>query len=373
MLKPLQIRSERRKLTSSQIPTVVGNAADENRLYVRDALTGTQFLTNTGATISVVPAAQGCEATGNFAYATNGTPIQLFGKKVLDLDLGLRRKFQWSFFVAGVTKPILGADFLRYYGILVDLQARWLVDREIGLTSEGKVAQYALHGIFMITPGIPALITVLLKQFEQITIDSNPRAASLHQIRHHIITHGPPIVGKARRVPPGKYKMALREFQFMMDKSICRPSSSPWASPLHLVSKKNGTWRSCGDYRTLNSIAVPDSYPIPNIQDFAYKLHDKKIFSTLDLVRAYFQVPVNEEDIPKTAVITPFGLFSFTVMTFRMCNATQLFQRFMDSIFRDLDFRYVYIDDLLIASRTLLRSNKKRRKRQQFNSNSSFN
>ncbi|CAL1680862.1 unnamed protein product [Lasius platythorax] len=136
----------------------------------------------------------------------------------------------------------------------------------------------------------------------------------------------------------------------MLQQGLCRPSKSSWASPLHLVAKKNGDWRPCGDYRKLNDITEPDRYPIPFLQDCVQFLHSAIIFSTIDLVRAYQQIPV-KEDIPKTAIITPFGLFEFPVMTFGLRNAAQTFQRFIDEVVRGLDCCYAYLDDIIVASR----------------------
>jgi hypothetical protein len=118
-----------------------------------------------------------------------------------------------------------------------------------------------------------------------------------------------------------------------------------------MVQKKCGGWRPCGDYRCLNAATVEDKYPLPNMGDLSSRLDGCVIFSKLDLQKGYYQVPVAAADVPKTAVITPFGLFEFVRMPFGLKNAGMTFQRLMERVFFDLPYSFVYLDDLLVASR----------------------
>ena len=105
-------------------------------------------------------------------------------------------------------------------------------------------------------------------------------------------------------------------FKDMEEQGIVRKSKSPWASPLHMVKKQNGTSQSCGDYLQLNNITTPDKYPVPHISDFTANLHGCMVFSKLDLVQGYHQIPVSKESIQKTVIITPYGLYEIAVTPF---------------------------------------------------------
>ena len=167
-----------------------------------------------------------------------------------------------------------------------------------------------------------------------------------------------------RRQPPQRMPFAVRQevatqLKKMQQCGVVQPSSSPWASPVVMVRKKDGTHRFCVDYRDLNTITKADTYPLPRIDDLLDQLGKSHYFTTLDLASGYWQIRVHPESQEKTAFVTPQGLFEFHVMPFGLTNAPAVFQRLMQRVLMGLnppggkDFVTVYIDDVLVFSQSL--------------------
>lgn len=276
-------------------------------------------------------------------FAANSTQIHTYGTITLKVDLNLKHISSWSFIIADIPSAIIEADFLAHYNLLIDLKNQQLVDTTTSRTTKGEILRTIHHNISTIDPKTPYsdLYIEITKPYRQINLVKS-------NFNHRIITNGLPISERPRKLTEEKAKAAKAKIELLVQTGACRPSSSQWASPIHLVKKNDTDWRLCRDYRKLNAVTVPDNYPPLLIQNLFQLLHGKKVFSTFDLERTYHQVPMHEEDIGKTAIT--WGLYEYVVMPFGLKNATQTFQRYIDSIFRCLDFVFIYIDDILVMS-----------------------
>jgi hypothetical protein len=175
-------------------------------------------------------------------------------------------------------------------------------------------------------------------------------------VKHEINVDGHlPIRQAAWRTPMHRIDIVENAVKEMQEAGVIQPSESPWASPIVLVKKKDGSNRFCIDFRKLNDVTVKDAYPLPRIEDNLDVLEGSKFFSTLDLASGYWQVKVKEEDKCKTAFITRNGLWEFNVMPFGLCNAPATFQRLMEKILSGLQWKTLalYLDDVIVFATTL--------------------
>ena len=162
-----------------------------------------------------------------------------------------------------------------------------------------------------------------------------------------------PIAKRPYKMPPHELLELKEEIDKSLRKGFIRPSCSPWGAPSLFVKKKDGTNRLVQDYRPINQATIQNKYPLPRINDLYDQLAGSSVFSKLDLRLGYHQIRVREEDIPKTAFVTRYGSYEYTVMSFGLTNAPATFSRLMNYIFMDyLDkFVVVYLDDILVFSK----------------------
>ncbi|CAF4432119.1 unnamed protein product [Rotaria sp. Silwood2] len=172
---------------------------------------------------------------------------------------------------------------------------------------------------------------------------------------HHIINtnpHSPP--ASKPYLQPDKEENMFNMIQEFLQAGLISESHSPYAAPAFLVKKKDGTFRLVVDYKKLNLITIKDSSPLPNMEDAIRKLGPGyQYFSKLDLKSGFYQIPIREEDKPKTAFITPFGLFQFNVLPMGLKNSPPTFQKVMtDTLKNCRPFSLVYLDDIIVYSKS---------------------
>ncbi|GFW21873.1 retrovirus-related Pol polyprotein from transposon 412 [Trichonephila clavipes] len=195
----------------------------------------------------------------------------------------------------------------------------------------------------------------LFQEFEDVFSRKSSDIGHTTMTQHRIDTADhPPIEQHPRCLPFAKQEEVGTLLREMQENDIIEPSSSPWASPIVLVRKKDGSTRFCVDYRKLNDVTKKDSYPLPRIDDTLDTLSGHKWFSTLDLKSGYWQVEIHPEDREKTAFTSGQGLWQFKVMPFGLCNAPATFERLMETVLKGLTFEacLIYLDDVIIGGRT---------------------
>ena len=154
------------------------------------------------------------------------------------------------------------------------------------------------------------------------------------------------------RLSPLEQREVKKQIQELLESKFIQPSRSPYGSPVLFVQKKDGTLRMCIDYRALNKQTIHDKHPLPRTDELLDKVKGANIFTSLDLASGYHQIRIHSDDVPKTAFTAAGEHYEFLVMPFGLTNAPATFQRCMNSLFKHLPFVAVYLDDILMFSRT---------------------
>ncbi len=191
-----------------------GKHRPSRRVSVNDKVTGINFLVDTGADVSVFPITakeKNCPFQCTL-QAANKTPIKTYGERLLTLNLGLRRTFKWIFTLADVSQPIIGADFLNQFSLLVDIKNCRLVDSTTSLSIPGFYSSTpTLSPSFSIDTSISEF-HALLGQYPNLLKPQYSSAAYKHDVTHHICTNGPPVNFRPRRLAADRLKTAKQEF-----------------------------------------------------------------------------------------------------------------------------------------------------------------
>jgi transposase InsO family protein len=320
-------------------------------------------LVDTGAKLSfvTVPVAAGFPGRDGppvvLRLADGGESVPLTRRVALPCELGRRREeVEFLVWPDACQEVILGRDVLAAWGAIVDVGQEVLrLQPRRGRAELAETVPFLGGGANR--PGV-AVVGVPAEYADVLPPEAFFDGQTLGRARgvEHAVDTGdaPPRYEGPRPTSAADRQVVEEELAKMLRLGVVRPSRSPWGAPVVLVAKKDGSRRFCVDYRRLNDVTVKDRYPLPRITDMLESLAGARVFSVLDAASGYWQIPMAEGDVQKTAFSCHAGLFEFTVMPFGLCNAPATYQRAMNYALAGLLWKFlaVYIDDILVYSRT---------------------
>lgn len=308
------------------------------------------FLVDSGADVSALPPSFKRHA---FPFdiklsAANKTAIKTYGCVTTNVVFpNLQRCYKADFIVAEVAQPILGADFFKAHKLLIDVSDKCLIDKVTGLSVNLKSSDQKSTKISALSKIDQELLNVL-HDCETVFDVNAPRPTP--NITFTIDNTSIPKPSRPYRLSPDKVQAAREEIQREISLGRMHRSDSQYSSPFFPVKKPDGTWRFVADYTKLNAVTTKDNYTPPMIDDLLARIPRNCIFSKIDLQKAFFLIPIAQEDQHKTAVITPFGLYEYKVMPMGLKNASQTLQRYVDTVLAGSINTIAYCDDILLFS-----------------------
>ena len=329
--------------------------------------------------------------------AVNGTKIKTFGYKQITIKIN-RKPYSFRAIKAQVDKPVIGWDFMKHH----KLDLRWgewgdlfLYDRKAKIHGALNIKEVPRdmslkhHKLAVITEdysnlnhSIPfelaALQTLteepeisvqeedinvvpdsaykeILRKYPELLKQTFSEETAKNNIKHRILTgDAKPTRAKTRRLLPGSPKEAAAKEAWMelvklgIVEKVDPEKANTWLSPIHFTPKSDGTLRPVGDYRALNEKTELDQYRLPHLRDYTHTIAGCKVFSKIDLKKAFHLICIDKRDIYKTCVTTPWGTYNFKRLCMGMSNSAQAFQRLIDSIIDGVAGCFAYLDDLLL-------------------------
>ncbi|CAI7882977.1 unnamed protein product [Closterium sp. NIES-53] len=321
------------------------------------------------------------------ATMVDGSKLQVYGEAALHLQMG---PLCWkpTLHVTNIKglDLILGRDFLKKFNPEINWVTRtasiYNQDRRVPLpnwSNTGDIPEETLArfekdvkrnmaGFVALvtnedegdrkTLELPPAIQKLLEEFEDVLPDDLPDQLSPYRTHQHEIIEesgSKPTFRAPYQLSPTELADMKKQIEYLLDKGLTRPSTSPYGAPVPFTPKPYGSLCMCIDYRALNKQTIKNKYPIPRIDDLLDQLRGATVFSKLDLRSGYWQIRMANNSIHKTAFRARYGSYEYLVMPFGLTNAPATFQAEMNHILRPpLDkCVVVYLDDILIYSRDM--------------------
>jgi len=328
--------------------------------FISDKITGVEFLIDTGASCSLFPVShvalqdvKPCQTLGESLPTLGGGILRVQGTYHTHVDLGMSRLLPFQFSVATLDYGIIGADFLTSHSLLVNLAAKQLtesveverVSRHESISADNNFVTNSVEK----TDDI--LLEAMVTEFPEVFNPTKRSRVIKHSIVASVETNTEePVFARSRRLSPTMYRALQGEVKRLLDQGIIERSQSAWASPIVMVPKKNGSYRLCADFVSLNKVLKVQKHALPNINDFLALAHGCQWFSSLDVKDAYYNIPVRVEDRHKLTITCPLGSFCYNYLPMGLASSSAYYQRLMNEVVADIPHVFCYLDDIIIMT-----------------------